>query len=248
MLNASERETQLHERSGFARERLDVMAPVHERKAPQWIDIAPIPRVFAPEALRPLHNLNRRLLDIVVDEWRRGSSVASIAVLGEQLASLDDEILWRLARVPVSLVDAEFRCSEAWYAVTIGTHSDHEVSESPLPRARALELAGLTFGLAATTARASWESARLMFGMRPAVADAFADFTVDLVQWLGQSRAHWVRPRWYDLPQEWCRLIATAEHAEIARLPPVSIRAVNRLLADLEPATCVEAETRHSRR
>lgn len=219
-----------------------------ERIDPHWVYGAPMPRLFAPEALRPLHNLNRRLLDILVDESRRGTSVETIAALGKHLASLDEEVLWRLARVPISLVDAEFHHEEAWHGVTIGRHSGHELFESPLPRARALELAGLTFGLASTTAQASQECARLMFGMSPAVANSFANFTVDVVQWLGQGRAHWIRPRWHDLPLDWHRLIQTAEHAEIVRLPPVAIRAMNRLLADLEHATCAEAETRHSRR
>jgi hypothetical protein len=221
-----------------------------ERDDLKRIETDPGPRWFAPEALRPIHDLNRRLLSILVEESRRrDGATSSTAALGEQLVSLDEEILWRLARVPISLVDAEFQLDEAWSAAAAGKRRDTvQLSESPLPRARALELAALTFGFAATTARSSRESARLIFGMSPVVADAFAGFTVDVVNWLGQARAHWVRPRWHDRPQEWRRLIETAEHAEAARLPPVGVRAMNRLLADLEPATSAESETRHSRR
>ena len=214
------------------------------------IETDPGPRWFAPDALRPIHELNRRLLSILIEESRRRDGATPSAVaLGELLVPVGDEILWRLARVPISLVDAEFQFDDGWSAVAAGKrHDTVQLSEAPLPRARVLELAALTFGLAATTAHSSRESARLIFGMSPVVADTFANFTVDDVNWLSQARAHWVRPRWHDRPQQWGRLLLTAEHADAARLPPVGIRAMNRLLADLEPATSAEIETRHSRR
>src|SRR5205807_1131647 len=119
----------------------------------------------------------------------------------------------------------------------LSARAGHTVSESPLPRGRALELAGVTFALASTTAKSSQDAACIMFGMRQAVAEVFAGLSVDTVHRLGQTRAHWVRPRWHESPEDWERLIATTEHAEATRLPPVSLRALNRMLADLEPAT-----------
>lgn len=194
--------------------------------------------LFSPAALRPLHNLNRRLFEILIDEWRRArGGPPAIAALGELLAALDDKVLRRLASVPICWVDAEFLNADAWSATALTGRASHALSESPLPRARALEVAGLTYALASSTAKASADAACIMFGMRPAVADAFAGFSVEMVHRLGQSRAHWVKPRWCETPQDWQRLITTAEHAEAARLPSVSLRALNRLLADLEPAT-----------
>src|SRR5262249_22195340 len=161
---------------------------------------------------RPIHELNRRLLTIAIDESRRPGASQSSNALGEQLAPLNDEVLRRLAAVPISLVDAEFRLDEEWSTVARGSRHSLQPLQPHLSRARTLELSTLTFGWASTIARTSRESARLIFGMSPVVADAFAGFTVDVVQWLSQARASWVRPRWHDQPQEWRRLIATADH------------------------------------
>lgn len=208
------------------------------RAPPEGIDTPARSPLFDPAALRPLHNLNRRLFELLTDEWRRGRDVTpELAVLGAKLAPLNDELLWRLARVPICWVDADFLNEEAWSVAALSARTGHPVPESPLPRVRALEIAGLTFALASTTAKASPNAARIMFGMRQTVAEAFAGFTVETVHRLGQTRAHWVRPRWYQSPEDWQRMIATADHAEAARLPPVSLRVLNRMLVDLEPAT-----------
>lgn len=207
------------------------------------------PRWFAPESLRPIHQLNRRLLAILIDEARRPAAAPSVAALGGRLTSVADTVIDRLAAIPISLIDAGFQLDEPWRAVASGNRRHPEQSlVSPLPRGRALELAALTFGLASTTARASKESARLIFGMSPSVANTFATFSLDIVHWLGHARAHWIRPRWHDRPAVWMRLVETAEHAQAARLPPVSVRAMNRLLADLEAATGAASEIRRSRR
>jgi len=208
----------------------------------EWDDLPHVnthssPRWFDPEALRPLHNLNHRLFEVVIDEWRRGPAPPDIATLGAKLARLDDGLLWRLARVPVCWIDAEFSREEGWTETDASTGTVPTLPDCPLPRARALELAGVTFALAAATAKESRETACIMFGMRPKVADSFARFSVETLHRLGQTHAHWVRPRWYETPQDWDRMIATAEHADVARLPPVSLRVLNRMLADLEPAT-----------
>ncbi|MBS0422608.1 MAG: hypothetical protein JSR66_33180 [Proteobacteria bacterium] len=208
------------------------------RELPETVDTQARLPLFSTAALSPLHNLNRRLFEVLIDEWRRRSDVTpGIAVLGAKLAPLSDELLWRLARVPICWVDAEFLRPDAWSSAALRGRGDHSITESPLPRGRSLELAGLTFALASATAKASSDAARIMFGMHQAVADAFAGFSIETVHRLGQTRAHWVRPRWHQSPEDWQRMIATAEHAESSRLPPVSIRVFNRMLADLEPAT-----------
>ena len=202
-----------------------------------WVDTQTRAPLFHPTALRPLHDLNRRLFDILIDELRRSREISpATAVLGAKLAPLGDDTLWRLARVPICWVEADFLNETAWTETGLTSRGAHALPESPLPRARAFELAGLTYALASSIAKSSPDAACIMFGMRPAVADAFAGFSVETIHRLGQSRAHWVRPRWFDTPQDWQRLIATAESAEATRLPPVSLRALNRLLVDLEPA------------
>jgi hypothetical protein len=207
------------------------------------------PRWFAPEALKPIHELNRSLLAILIEEAGKSRATPALVAVGEQLEQVPAQVLARLAELPISLVDADFQADDAWSNLDAGyrTHSGH-TSASYLPRPRAFELAALTFGLASATAHASPESARLIFGMTPRVADAFAHFGVEVVQWISQARAHWIRPRWHDKPHFWKRLIATAAQPEGARLPPVGVRAMNRLLADLELATCAADETRRSRR
>jgi len=209
----------------------------------------PASRWFAPERLRPVHQLNRRLLSILIDESKKSAPESNLGMLGAQLSRVGDPGLERLAAIPLSLLDAGFQQDEIWHAVADGNRQEGtKVLESPLPRARALELGALTFDLASNTARESQESARLIFGMSASVASAFAGFSLDVVHWLGQARAHWIRPRWHAQPAIWKRLIETTEHSQSARLAPVGMRAMNRLLADLEAATRADSETRRSRR
>lgn len=204
---------------------------------------------FAADALRPIHELNRRLLSILIDEARKpAGTTPSVSVLGQQLGRLPDEMQSRLAGIPISLVDAGFLLEHRWASIAAGSRheKDSPISELVLPRPRALELAPVLFSLAASTARTSRESARLIFGMSLATADAFGQFTVPTVQWLGQARAHWVRPRWHCHPDIWGRLAWTAMHTGSAGVPPLGIRAVCRLLADLVLETHMEAETRNA--
>lgn len=201
---------------------------------------------LALQRLQPLHALNRRLLAVLVDESRRAAGEAAAAAIPcGILGSLDEGTIERLAQVPISLVDAGFQLDERWSTVASGQRDKEQerLCACAIPRARALELAPLTFGLAWATAQSSLHVAQIAFGMSHPVSEAIASLTVDVVQWLGQARAHWIHPRWHDRPSVWSGLIATAEHPESGRLPPVRIRAMNRLLADLERARAGSKET-----
>jgi len=73
-----------------------------------------------------MHNLNRRLFEVLIDEWRRGRDVTpELAVLGAKLAPLNDELLWRLARVPICWVDAEFLNETAWSVAALSARAGH---------------------------------------------------------------------------------------------------------------------------
>jgi hypothetical protein len=197
------------------------------------VDHPSAPAAFAADSLRPVHHLNRRLLEILIEESRRRVGASAVALLlGRELAALGIEVRTRLATVPISLVDGGFKRDDWWRTISSGEPST--LSELVLPRTRTLELAPLTFGAAAAIARISPESARLIFGMTVTVAQAFAEFPIDVVQRLGQTQAHLICPRWHHRPEIWRALIATAQRAEDARLPPVGVRAMNQLLADLE--------------
>jgi hypothetical protein len=204
----------------------------------QRIDTQPLAPLLGPSALQPVHELNQRLITILIEESCKPSgTIPCVARLGEMLAPLSDEVRNRLVAIPISLMDAGFKLETRWTSLAAGDRrEERQSSELALPRSRALETAPLVYGLAVSTARTSQESAQLIFGMSSTSAAAFARFGVPIVQWLGQTRAHWVCPRWHQRPEVWQRLILTASRAELARLPSVAVRAVNLLLADLELA------------
>lgn len=205
---------------------------------------------FTPQTLQPLYALNRRLLAILVDESRKTTDAAATSSLPcGVLAWRDEGTIERLAQIPLSLTDAGFQLDERWRAVASGHQKEPEqLCESVMPRARALELAPLTFGLAWATAQSNRQVAQIAFGMSHTVSEIVAGLTVDIVQWLGQARAHWLRPRWHDRTDVWLGLIAAAEQPESTRVPPVRIRAMNRLLADLERARAGVKESRRAQK
>src|SRR5262245_56267398 len=84
-------------------------------------------RWFTPEALRPIHELNRRLLAILIEESGKSTVPPDLSALGELLAALSPQVLERLAALPISLVDAAFQTDDAWSSVDLGhrTHSGH---------------------------------------------------------------------------------------------------------------------------
>ncbi len=127
---------------------------------------------------------------------------------------------------------------DAWGVAAMSAGSGHALPKSPLPRGRALELAGLAFTLASVTAKARPEAACIMFGMRRVVAEAFAGFTIETIHRLGQTRAHLGATAVVRVTR---RLAAHDRYRRSIRgrssASGFIARYSNRILVDIEPAT-----------
>lgn len=208
-------------------------------------------RAFSEPGLAPVYELNRFLLDVLVDmasrpsrETRSPLSVALKAPLGQ----LTDAVRDRLSRCPVSLVDAGFRDDARWTTAIAQPNAEFPTVEGAFPRLQALQLAQQTFTLAWTAARAHPETACIIFGMSRKCAGLVARAGIQTMQRMAERHPDWVRPAWESQPEIWLRLITMAEQEPQPRLPPVGLRALQRQLASLEPATRESGEIRSTRR
>jgi hypothetical protein len=205
---------------------------------------------FGETGLAPVYELNRFMLDVLIDVAARpaGESRSRLAVvLKGPLARLTEAGRDRLSRCPVSLVDAGFRDDPRWTAALGRPNSEFPANESAFPHLQALRLAHQTVTLAWTSARANLESACIIFGMSRRCAGIVARAGLQSMERVAERHPDWVRPAWENAPEIWHHLIAMAEQAPQPRLP-LGLRALQRQLADFEPATRESGEIRSSRR
>jgi hypothetical protein len=151
-----------------------------------------------------------------------------------------------LAQCPIALVEMGFRDGERW-ARAIEEPERMIISPGGIfPYLDAIRLANQTLMLAWTTAQTAWRGACIVFGMTREVADRLAHSSLQTIQRVAERYPHWVRPIWEHQPEMWDYLVSMS-NSPPKKLPPVGLRALQRRLADLEPATCEKNETRSSR-
>jgi hypothetical protein len=206
---------------------------------------------FDTTALEPIHELNSLLLELLADATQRPSSEMRsglVSAIKEPLVRLAPEARKRSARSPVCLVDAGFKEQARWGAVADRTDDRIPVQALAFPHLQAIQLAHETLMLAWTMARASPESACIVFGMTRTCVSSIARLTIQTIQRTAERHPDWIRPRWENDPAIWRHLLHMAAQEEQPRLPPIGIRALQRQLADLEPATGESSEIRSTRR
>lgn len=207
-------------------------------------------RIFGETSLAPVFELNRLFLDALVDaSFRPASEVQPrlASTLQRPLAQLTSAARDRLSRCPICFVDAGFRDDERWAA--IATQSDARLGSQEIvfPRLQALQLAYQTLTLAWTIARANLEGACLIFGMTRKSARMIAKTGIQTMHQVAERHTGWVRPAWDDQSAIWHHLIAMAMR-ETDSQSSLGLRALQRRLADLEPATGESNEIRSTRR
>ena len=207
-------------------------------------------RIFGGASLAPVFELNRLFLDALVDaSFRPASEVRPrlASALQRPLAQLTPAARDRLSRCPICFVDAGFRDDERWAA--IATQSDARLGSQEIvfPPLQALQLAYQTLTLAWTIARASLEGACLIFGMTRKSARVIAKAGIQTMHQVAERHTGWVRPAWDDQSAIWQHLIAMALR-ETDSQSSLGLRALQRRLADLEPATGESNEIRSTLR
>jgi len=208
------------------------------------------PRTFSEASLAPVFELNRLFFDALVEAACRPASEVGprlASTLQGPLLQLTSAARDRLSRCPICFVDAGFHDDERW--ALIATQSDTQLGsrEIVFPRLQALQLAYQTLTLAWTVAQTNLEGARLIFGMTRRSARVIAKAGIQTMHRVAERHTGWIRPAWEDQSVIWQDLIAMAMR-ETEPQSSLGMRALQRRLADLEPATGESNEIRSTRR
>ncbi len=208
-------------------------------------------RGFSPQALEPLYELNGLFLRLLIDTARvpsRQDELPLVYALRASLIELTPASRQRIARCAVCLVDAGFAEEDRWAAVARGVALPFSASADWLSPEQAVQLAQMTLTLAWTIARATPETARIIFGMTRPVVPIVASLGIERIQHLVQLHGNWLRPAWENRPAIWRHLLSPADPPPASRLPPIHVRAMQRQLARLQHATSVSRATQPSHR
>lgn len=208
------------------------------------------PRIFSETSLAPVFELNRLLIDALVEAASRPafevrSRLAS--TLQTPWAHLTPVARERLSRCPICFVDVGFGDDARWAGIATQADAQLGLGEIVFPRLQALQLAYQTLTLAWTMARSDLEGARLIFGMTRKSARVILKAGIQTIHQVAERHAGWVRPAWDDQSAIWHHLISMAMR-ETDSQSSLGLRALQRRLADLEPATGDSNEIRSTRR
>ena len=215
------------------------------------------PERFSEEALQPVYQLNRTLLELLVASASQPVPEAQpqiVVSLGATLLDLGTAVREQLARCPTALADFGFRNVEFWRLIESGQLVLPSLPAC-FPRMQAIQLAQTTLTLAWTFWHTHREAATIIFGLAPECAAILAGVGIHAIPRIAETCAHCVRPRWETDTTFWLQLIRIAQSADSPhpRLPTVGAYALQRQLADLialspSPATGETASTRATHR
>lgn len=211
------------------------------------------PERFNKEALQPVYQLNRALLELLVASASQPVSEAQpqiVLSLGPALLNLGTAAREQLAQCPTVLVDFGFRNVEFWRQIESGQTVLPSLPAC-FPRLQATQLAQTTLTLAWTLWHSNREAASIIFGLAPECGAILARVGVQAIPRIAETSAHCVRPRWETDTTFWRQLIRIAKSGDSPhpRLPTAGLYAMQRQLADLialspAPATRETAATR----
>ena len=167
------------------------------------------------KTLAALVEVNELCIEVLCNLAHDDTSAPSIPLvehLRDALRSLDAQARRRAAQCPVLLVDVEFRSTDWWQYVRRHPNTRRIAESSPsLPRKPAIQLMRAALTLAWHTARFERETASLILGMSPAVADVVGAHNLREIDQLSQAYPHRVRPRWADRIVTWRALLLAAQ-------------------------------------
>lgn len=191
---------------------------------------------FNEEALQPVYELNRALLDLLIASASQPLSDVQpqiVVSLGPVLLDLEPAAREQLARCPMALVDFGFRNIQFWRQIESGPPVLPSLPAC-FPRLQAIQLAQTTLTLAWTLWHSNRDAATIIFGLAPECAAILARAGVQAIPHIAESSAHCVRPRWETDTTFWRQLIRIAQSTDSQpRLPTVGLYAMQRQLADL---------------
>jgi len=212
------------------------------------------PERFSKEALQPVYQLNRALIELLVTSASRAPSEEQpqiVVGLRPTLSALESTAREQLARCPIALADLGFQNVEVWRQIEGGQTVLASLAAC-FPRLQAIQLAQTALTLAWTMSQSHREAAAIIFGLVPECAAILTKIGIQAIPRIAESYPYCVRPRWEADINFWRGLICTARVMDSpvqSRLPTVAMYAMQRQLSDLlflstHPATRETASTR----
>jgi hypothetical protein len=227
-------------RHGTAKpERTQKGAPPHPDPAettqgppPFWVE----PGSPSAAILRPLHELNERCIELLVQSARteRPDAFPIVIQLRGILQGLSPEIQTRAARKAFLLVDLEFT-NAAWWQML----RSHPARPAPLPSWRGSFPRRAAVPLARATLMFAWHSLRAdrnaacLLGMNSAVSEVIAALSLTDIDRIVDRRFRHLRPRWEDRPAVWRQLLQAAQSTDIRRTRDVNLRGLQLLVGEM---------------
>jgi hypothetical protein len=192
--------------------------------------------VRVPQSLRPIHDLNRRVLTLLAQPKvdAAGSDFHRDTEVGRVLCDADPAVQDALAHCPFLLVDASFRDAVRWQS-TARHSAENRTHNGSEPPANILDLARASCLLAWHLVHSDHVAAKLILGVSPECAAHISQKSLTEIQEMAvqlvQHRCF--RPRWHDRPEVWRGLISLMQSSSGPATAAVSIRGLQFFLGDL---------------
>jgi hypothetical protein len=191
-------------------------------------------------AQRLIAELNERCLDVLMLLAKRGPPTPrnTLALhLRPLLRSVRPDVRRRAAQIALPLIDMEFRNSEWWQALK--SDSGHCSKHSPpdVPKRAMVQLTRATLIFCWHSVHTDLESARVLFGMSPTVADIIGALRLADIEQIAERQFRHLRPRWQDRPWLWRKLLNAAHSNDHRVVRDFHVHALQVLVGESIPRT-----------
>jgi len=181
--------------------------------------VAPDLESIGPDVLSPVCDVNEQCLRLLGQVARSSSDIGNDFVSEPfvLLRCVDASTQARAARFPFLLVDIRFR-DRAWWrdVLTQPERSWNDPSWlARLPRSSAVKLTRATLILVWHTVRLDLESAMVLLGIAPAVAEVIGELPLRDIDRIAERHYRHMRPRWEDRPAVWHQLLDCAQTGDV---------------------------------
>lgn len=192
------------------------------------------------QALRRVHALNERCLELLAQVARTDRQQVSLAIVNQHRGlwrGLSATARKRAARTPFLLVDVHFQDADWWRSA-----KDHRagrrskmVLHSAFTGKIAGELMRETLMLAWSTVAFERRAASILFGMTPAVGSIIVELGPQDVERIAARHSRYLQPRWEDFPAFWGKLLAAARDGDEEELHEIYLHGMQLIGSDLLP-------------
>lgn len=192
------------------------------------------------QALRPVHDLNERCLELLTQLARSEGQHLTPPIVSQYQTlwrSLNGSARERAAHMPFLLMDVHFQDVDWWRAAQ--RSRPHPRRKSPqdvaFTKKVAAELMRESVMLAWNTVSLDRGAASILLGMTPAVSDIIAEFGPQDVERVATRYSQYLRPRWQDFPAFWVKLLTAARDADEDALHESRLHGVQLIGGELLP-------------